>query len=293
MKKIVITSTFRSFEGNVNDKMQELFLRSLKKQTYQNFVLVVTIFRERNVEQSVKSILGDKAVFVYSEIAEEYRYSLSKVVLNGIDYGTNNDCSILVDCSGDIILQKNLLETVNNHFTPMYSGISHPNIFYEINSRFNVINKSIGTCNRGIDIRFFDINLLNCEEVKKRLEKYILYDWGGMEHLLYGVSKGYSSTMINIFEESKVIKVENDRNLANENNGFIEESAKRNCRVLERLARNTEMDFDNLIDLFYIHTQYKMTKNKIRNFVYFKGEWKLWIQRKMKKKKECFKKMFA
>ena len=104
MKKVVITSTFRSFEGNVNDKMQELFLRSLKKQTYQNFVLVVTIFRERNVEQSVKSILGDKAVFVYSEIAEEYRYSLSKVVLNGIDYGTNNDCSILVDCSGDIIL---------------------------------------------------------------------------------------------------------------------------------------------------------------------------------------------
>lgn len=44
MKKIVLTTTFRSFEGNKNDRLQQMFLKSLSRQTYQNFILVVTIF---------------------------------------------------------------------------------------------------------------------------------------------------------------------------------------------------------------------------------------------------------
>lgn len=61
MKKIVVTTTFRSFEGNKNDKMQQMFLESLKRQTYQNFVFAVTIFREQNIEKNVQEILGGGA----------------------------------------------------------------------------------------------------------------------------------------------------------------------------------------------------------------------------------------
>ena len=57
MKKIVVTTTFRSFMGDKNDRLQRSFLRSLKKQTYQNFILVVTIYREKNIEQNVKDFL--------------------------------------------------------------------------------------------------------------------------------------------------------------------------------------------------------------------------------------------
>ena len=55
-----------------------------------------------------------------------------------VEYGIKNNYDILVDCSGDIVLQDNMLEIVSKHFSPMYSGISHPNIFgehvYTINS---------------------------------------------------------------------------------------------------------------------------------------------------------------
>ncbi len=295
MKKIVVTSTFRSFGGgeNKNDRLQQLFLKSLKKQTYQNFILVVTIYREENVEQNVKAILGDKAVFVYTEISEEYRYSPTKVVLNGIEYGEKNGYDILVDCSGDIILQDNMLETVAKYYSPMYTGISHPNIFYEVDDQFQVLGKYFGSWGKGIDIRFFDICLLNHPDVKKRLEQYALYDWGGIEHLLYGICQPYANEMINIFEESTVIKVKNDREAANEDSQYIQRSGERNRERLKELAYDIGIDFSDLLNLQYIHMQYKLSKNKIRNFIHFKKEWKIWIDQRLMRRGGCFNKLLA
>ncbi len=284
MKKIVLTTTFRSFEGNKNDRLQQMFLKSLSRQTYQNFILVVTIFKEKNVEESVKEILGDKAVFIYTQISENYRYSPTKVVLNGVEYGIKNNYDILVDCSGDIVLQDNMLEIVSKHFSPMYSGISHPNIFGELDESFRFRDKCTGSCGRGIDLRFFDMQLLNSTECKERLETYALYDWGGIEHLLFGISQPLSKRMINIFEESKVIKVENDRESANENNEYIQKSGERNRSVLKKLSDNIGMEYTDLLNLLYIHEQYKLTKNKIRNFWRFRKERKVYLEQRLKKR---------
>ena len=293
MKKIVVTTTFRSFMGDKNDRLQRSFLRSLKKQTYQNFILVVTIYREKNIEQNVKAVLGDKAVFVYTEISEEYRYSPTKVVLNGIEYGEKNGYDILVDCSGDITLQDNALETVARYYSPMYTGISHPNIFYEIDDQFHVLAKSVGSWGGGIDFRFFDIRLLNHPDVKKRLEKYALYDWGGIEHLLYGICQPYANEMINIFEESKVIKVKNDRDAANEDSQYIQRSGEKNREKLKELACDIGIDFADFLNLLYIHMQYRVTKNRIRNFIHFKKEWKVWIDQRLMRKGGYFNKILA
>lgn len=141
MKNIIITTTFRDFKGNINDQMQIQFLKSLKKQTYQNYTLVVTLFHEKNVKKFVEKIIGEKVVFFNSIIDDKYRYSLSKVILNGITYGQENGADILIDCSGDIILQNNFLEIVNKNYSEMYSGISHPNIFFDINEDFKVLKK--------------------------------------------------------------------------------------------------------------------------------------------------------
>ena len=53
MAQIIISTTFREFKEDENSKMQVAFLRSLQKQTMKNFVLVVTIFNEKNVESKV------------------------------------------------------------------------------------------------------------------------------------------------------------------------------------------------------------------------------------------------
>lgn len=256
MKRIIITTTFRDFKGNINDKMQMQFLKSLERQTYQNYVLVVTLFGEKNVEEIVRRVLGEKAVFLNSTIGDRYRYSLSKVILNGIDYGKENGADILIDCSGDIILQDNFLETVVNHYSELYSGISHPNIFWDINDDFRVIGKRIGECNRGIDIRFFDFKLIADKKIYRILRKYTFLDWGGFEHFLAAICIRYSNQKINIFGESKVVKFENNREAASESEQYINRAAARNHRVLREAAREMEINPGRIMDLYYIHLQY-------------------------------------
>lgn len=256
MKRIIITTTFRDFNGDVNDKMQMQFLRSLKRQTYRNYVLVVTLFGEKNVENVVRKVLGEKAVFVNSTVDDRYRYSPSKVVLNGIDYGKEKGADILIDCSGDIILQDNFLETVVNHYSELYSGISHPNIFWDVNDDFQVIGKRIGECNRGIDIRFFDFKLLADKRVYRILRRYTFLDWGGFEHFLAAICIRYSKQRINIFEESKVVKCENNREAANESEQYINKAAARNHKILKEAAHEMNISPFNIMDLYYIHLQY-------------------------------------
>ncbi|MEY8322740.1 hypothetical protein AALB47_02340 [Lachnospiraceae bacterium 54-11] len=284
MKKIIITTTFRDFNGNINDKMQIQFLKSLKRQTYQNYVLVVTLFREKNVEATVKKILGEKAVFVCSTISSKYRYSPTKVIMSGIDYGKEAGADILIDCSADIILQNNFLQTVVNYYSSMYCGISHPNIFYGINNKFEIVDKRVGECNRGIDIRFFDFSLIANKNVCRILKKYTLFDWGGIEHLLAVICMKYSKRMINIFDESKVIKFENDREASKESKEYITRSSQKNSKVLLDVAQAMKIDESKLFDLYYIHLQYSepryvsaiyiLRKELWRKVMYFYGKLK-------------------
>lgn len=282
MKKIIVTTTFRDFKGNINDKMQLKFLYSLKKQVYQNFVLVVTTFGEKEVENVVRKIMGEKAVFYEARKQGDYRYSLSEVLLNGIEYGKTNPVDIIVDCSSDIILQENFLEIVESYYADYYSGICHPNIFYDINDKFEIVNKRIGSCNEGIDIRFFDYKMmLECESI---LKKYYLTDWGGFEHLLVGICKKRANDRINVFTETKIIKIENDRDAANETNDYMKKSFARNQRALDWFARDMKINREDLFDLYYIHKQFKITQNAVGYAWHFKKDYIEWKYRVLKRR---------
>ena len=74
MAKIIVNTTFRDFTGGINDKMQINFIKSLKRQTMQDFILVVTIFGEHNVEDTIRPILGDKCTFIFDEMEGDYRF---------------------------------------------------------------------------------------------------------------------------------------------------------------------------------------------------------------------------
>ena len=49
-KKILVCVTFREFNGDENDRIQRLFLESIKEQTYKNYKIIATVYREKNVE---------------------------------------------------------------------------------------------------------------------------------------------------------------------------------------------------------------------------------------------------
>ncbi len=55
-REIIICVTFREFDGSTNDLIQRRFLDSLSQQTYRNFRLVVTNFREKNVAGDLERV---------------------------------------------------------------------------------------------------------------------------------------------------------------------------------------------------------------------------------------------
>lgn len=213
MGQIIISTTFREFEGNKNDDMQLRFLRSPEKQTFQNFVLVVTVFSEKKVEKTVRTILQDRCFFIYDEMNGNYQFSLSKTFINGVDYGLKHEADILLDCSSDVVLQKDFLETISNNCPKGCAGISHPNIFvYRKESGEHKFK--IGSISKGIDARFFSLELFRNQKVYQILQTYPSYDYGaGIEAFLCGIAIKYAKERTNIFMESKVIKEENSEGI--------------------------------------------------------------------------------
>ena len=158
MPRVVVNTTFRDFTGDINDEMQIKFLKSLRRQTFQGYILVVSVFYEKRVETVVRSILGDRCTFIYDACEGNYRFSLSKTFKNGIDFGIQNGADILLDCSSDIILQKNFLEVIVNRCHNFSAGISHPNVFLELTDKGEK-KYSYGKISFGIDTRFFRLDL--------------------------------------------------------------------------------------------------------------------------------------
>lgn len=262
MPQVVISTTFRDFDGSHNDNMQLNFLFSLKRQTFQDFVLVATVFQEKKVDKVVKRILGDKVVIVYDHGSKKYKFSLSKTFMNGVDYGLKNHACILVDCSSDIIMQKNFLEIVCKRTGAYTAGISHPNIFIDRGSDGKK-TYMYGRLNRGIDIRFYSLDLFQDKHVHGIMERFPSYDYGaGIERILCGIAIKYARARVNIFMESKVLKEENVRGQQiGIETAFMREGASRNIPVTERFMRNEQIPKKYLY-LLEMNQSYKITKHK-------------------------------
>lgn len=272
MAKIIVNTTFRDFTGGINDKMQIHFIKSLKRQTMQDFILVVTIFGERNVENTVRSMLGDKCIFIYDEMKGNYKFSLSKTFMNGVDYGLQNNADILLDCSSDIILQRNFLEVVAKRCGKYEAGISHPNIFMEKTKKGELAFKC-GKISKGIDARYFSLAIFKDKHIYDLMKKFPSYDYGaGIENQICCIGIKYAKRCSNIFMESKVLKVENDRGgVSGKRNSFMREGAKRNIPTVIRFMQNEGLSNDYM-HLEKINESYIPTKAYLKYKLFFARE---------------------
>lgn len=258
-KSIVISTTFRDFVGNKNDQMQIMFLNSLKRQKYQRFILVVSIFGEKNVEKIVKEKMGAKCIFI-KENPTDYQFSISDTIKNGIIFGLENSYDIFLDCSSDIYLEKNMLQTIVQYYQEGYAGISHPNIVLE--QKKNCFVKNLGHLDRGIDIRFFDINLFRDKEIYDLLMQYPIHDYGaGIEHITSALAIRFAICKINIFMESKVYKIDNERNNNLEMSDFMKQSIKKNHFILKKFILKEHFNV-RIMDLLYIHRKFQIVGRK-------------------------------
>ncbi len=51
-REILVCVTFREFDGGENDAIQRKTLESFRQQTYKNYCLIVTVYREKKCRES-------------------------------------------------------------------------------------------------------------------------------------------------------------------------------------------------------------------------------------------------
>lgn len=273
MVKIILCTTFRDFKGTENDEIQYRFLDGIRQQTYQNYQVVTTTFGEKKVKNIVDAYLKEKSIVKNIDIDPQYRFSLTDVVLNGIEVAETcfDDC-ILVWCTCDILLEPNFFQILVNHYKRGFAGIVHPNIIYKSLDDLENDKGKFGPVDMGIDLLFFDGAIFKTEG-KNDIEKYRFYEWGVFELFLAAVSKMYASQLINLFCISKVRKIVNNRKLTNESKEYFNRCLKMNNPIQKRYCIDKGLDPNIWCELFKIHKQYEMLDT---GYVYFllriKGE---------------------
>jgi hypothetical protein len=267
--KIYIATTFRDFNGSDNDKIQFLFLNSLLKQTYTNFELIVTTFGEKSVKKMIKkSGLNNHVI---DEGKQKYRFSLSKVILNAVDYAErkNEKNFMLIWTTCDLIFESQFLEKINllnfkNNFSA--SIISHPHLIFN-NIKDVELNKyHINGPNDGIDFIGFSSKLMTTK-FKKDLSQYFYADWGVFEHFLVAMAVKYSFRRFNIFEISQVKKIVNDRLANNESENYFKLSLNKNWPVFEDFLKKSNFSRE-YSSLAYCNLKFKLVGDFQDRFLY-------------------------
>jgi len=235
-KKIYIATTFREFDGSANDEIQRLFLSSLQSQTYKKWQLSVTVFNEKTVEDTVRSIIPNAII---KTDASRYKFSLTDVLLNTIDIANNDEKSVIIWTTCDVIFENNFFENIIRNYSSKFSGTSHPHRYYQtveqLNNRRDTFVYNIGF---GIDTLFFATKILSSETVKNIIKQYKFINWGYFEQFLVGIALKYSDRRINLSKLSFIIKIVNDRDANNETKEYFDECTITNRPVLKEFFKN-------------------------------------------------------
>lgn len=265
MKTILVCTTFREFNGNSNDQIQRLFLKSLYNQEYKNWKLIVTVFNEKNVEKVLNELKIPHRI--YYNPSNEYKFSFTKVLLNGIksieDYGKN----VVLWTTCDVIFESNFFGNIISHFSELYCGTSHPHIRYSTIDKYKQNQHLHIDPTFGMDTLFFDADIFLDEKSKDMIKKYENKGWGLYEHFLVGVGQLFSKMMINLWYENKIHKIINDPQADNKIKHNPIQPAHSNRPVFSQFIKDQGLS-NKLFDLFYCHRQFKPT-HKFNHYITF------------------------
>ena len=281
MKKIFITTTFREFNGSKNEQIQRLFIESLKRQTYKNWEMVITIFNEQKVEKEIKKYNIPCRFYYNSSVG--YRFSLTDVLLNCIDYIEALKEGIIIWTTCDIILEEDFFMNIIKNYSKGFFGTLHPHLIYKGINSYNSRNFQKPSINSGIDMLFTDSSLFLKDDVKKLIKNYKFIDWGLFEHFMVGVGVVFSKKMINLYMLNKLHKIINDRQVGNETNEYLVKSWNRNKLVLDNFIKDYKSN-SLLFDLVYCHKQFEIVGDKLSYYKEFVLDFLRYYQRNIRKK---------
>lgn len=258
-KKILVACTLREFRDDIHYDTQIQFLESIKNQTYQNYLLVVTSFFEKNLEINLKKS-GVKYKIFHTEMVGELKKTNSKYshweLLNNAISLIEKDKSIIISTLSDVILEKNFFQTIVDNYKNNFSGTSWPQINYENldqykrGQKYNInygkkIKSELNDClfKTISDVYFFDGNLLLNEQNKNIWNKSIMTGIpGGILQTFW--CNFYNSNRINIYFKSKIHNIINYSKIDSVKIGQPEnalEQEEKNEVVIRELCKNLKI----------------------------------------------------
>jgi hypothetical protein len=266
-RQLVIGTTFRSFDGSPNDRIQREFLRALAAQTYADWELAVTIFGETGVEQALRDAGTPFTVFRGS--TGDYRFSLTEVLSNAIAHADSiaHGTSIVLWTTCDVVFPPRLFEGIVGRFEPGDAGTSHPHLeaasFEDyaagrIKDIWPYAPLSRERRNEGIDFIYFDGDLFAPGSPSlAALEKYRFVDWGLFEHFLTGLAQLHAGRRLNLWASAPVVKIGNARGVGKETESYFQRAWDRNYVSMRRFLDDHALG-DALLRLHDCHTQFEL-----------------------------------
>ena len=268
--EIIVCTTMRDFKGSDNDLIQLKFLNSLKTQEKVKIRLVVTLFGEKKVPEIVYRIFED--AIIYDGTQGDYKYSHTQVINNAIDFNKkeNKVALPILWTTCDVIYDKDFISKCFPYLQKKSIVTSHPHKIIDLQNP-NDKNRIDGL-DSGFDVLIFSSRFVSDNKFTKSLNHYVNKDWGVYEQFLISLNELIiDSKLYNIYEESVVSKILNNRKLTNEPNKFMIESYKRNSQVFLEFLKNYSLN-SNYFKPTYCHLKFIITKNSLQHYSRFLGD---------------------
>jgi hypothetical protein len=265
--KVIVAVTFREFNGSENEKIQRLFIESIRNQTYSHWRMIVSVFNERLVADEIGKYDFDSVVY-QSGPANGYRFSLTDVLLNGIQEAVTEERAIVLWTTCDVIFPADFFEQIVANATPGFFAVSHPHVTYASRAKLGSEDYHPASINSGMDIVIMDSAPFRVPENLDLVRRYRYVDWGIFEHFLVGVAKVIGGRRINLFPVAKIAKIENDREVGAETTAWLLKCWERNKVVLERFIDDFGLS-RQLLNLTYCHMQFELLGSRRAHYLSF------------------------
>ena len=271
---IIFTTTFRPFSNSKNDEIQLEFIRSLKRQTSNKWILLTTQFLDETIDDEIDLLLANKLIHFKKNI----KYNHNDVVLNAIDFVDNNieyQDFFIVWTNSDLIYPEDFVEKLLLILEETGSFIMYPNIHKK--SLISIKTYATNFLNDGIDCIGFS-SKTNLREIQRLLNLYRTSGYGYFEYLLASILYIHSSTSINIRGRFEIpIKIENQKQRKHSHNKKSQQiQAIINKKILLKYLKMNDLKgyfvYPNMIGYLFSDKKFLSfifaTLKTLRNLIY-------------------------
>ena len=244
-----------------NDEIQNLFVKSLRNLKAE-MTLSLTQFDDEGVKEYIEkqNIKNYFVNFEKKKLPDGNKYSNKIMLENAIDQYLKDDFEYFVYSTADILVPKKIFQSIEKikkkvGISKDFCALIYPNILKK-----NQTIDSETTPHYGIDLFVFKISKSKMLKLKDAIKSWDQFDWGINDNFYVSVCEMLDLPIYNIYQDNKLIKIENDFKTIKEDRTWQTTSWKKNQKYfINFLSKNN-------LPLLYAYGSYYYLLIKIFRF---------------------------